>query len=78
MSIHSNVHPNIYRSQTKSAKAMFLHLSVSNSVHGEVCIGGGDCVEPRPSDTAGYGQRDAVRILLECILVTFEFVYIYL
>ena len=48
-----------YRPQTKFAKVMFLHLSVSHSVHGGgVCMGGsGGLGSLPPLDTTGYGQR---------------------
>ena len=63
-----------YRPQTKFAKVMLLHLSVSHSVHRGVS-------RPRPrgvytacteADTPPHSRRLllwAVRILLECILV---------
>ena len=56
-----------YRPQTKFAKVMFLHLSVSHSVHGGGCMAGGVCVMggmrgrgacmPPPADTTAtaYG-----------------------
>ena len=72
-----------YRPQTKFAKVMFLHLSVSHSVHK-----GGGCLpqcmlgytprsrHPPGADTppaqcmqGDTGNKRAVRILLECILV---------
>ena len=43
-----------YRPQTKLAKVMFLHLSVSHSVHrGEVCLGPGPGVEVGGSGRGG-------------------------
>ena len=76
----------IYRPQTKFAKVMFEHLSVSHSVHGGrvVCLSA--CWKDTPwadnprsrhppaqcmlGDT---GNKWAVRILLECILVVTNF-----
>ena len=61
-----------YCPQTKFAKVMFIHPSVSHSVHRGVCIQGvcilggwicgvsasrGGLGRPPPSDTTGYGQR---------------------
>ena len=63
----------IYRPQTKLAKVMFLHLSVSHSVHkgGSASVHAG-IADPPGADphlrSACWGER-AVRILLECILV---------
>ena len=54
---NSNCKRNYYRPQKKFAKVMFLHLSVSHSVHrgrGGLHPGG---QTPSPSDTTGYGQR---------------------
>ena len=72
----------IYRPQTKSAKVMFSHLSVSHSVHGESASSGvwihgglhlGGWANPPPPTTHWILQdmvnERAVRILLECILV---------
>ena len=64
---------NTYRPQTKFAKAMFLHLSVilftggvSASVHAGIH-------NPPPQCMLGdTGNKRAVRILLECILVVKE------
>ena len=54
-----------YRPQTSFAKVMFLHLSVSHSVHSREGLHPGGATSgrvgqtpPRPQlDTAGYGQR---------------------
>ena len=43
----SGIH--FYRPQTKFAKVMFLHLSVSHSVQG----GGGGCLGPHPGGKLG-------------------------
>ena len=82
-----------YRPQTKFAKAMFLHLSVSHSVRGGVCLS--TCLDTPPKQTTPWeadtpedadppwkadtppaqcmlgdtGNKRAVSILLECILV---------
>ena len=42
----SSIH--FYRPQTKFAKVMFLHLSVSHSVHRGGEVGGGGCLGPHP------------------------------
>ena len=60
-----------YRPQTRFAKVMFLHLSVSHSVHGRGCLPQcmlGYTPPPLRADTPP-GNKWAVRILLECILV---------
>ena len=45
---HRTDSSHFYRPQTKCAKVMFLHLSVSHSVNwGGVCIGGGLCIQKR-------------------------------
>ena len=53
--------PYFYRPQTKLQKVMFLHLSVSHSVHKwGVCIQGTWGLgrpPPLPLDTVRYGQR---------------------
>ena len=46
-----------YRPQTKFAKVMFLHLSVSHSVHRGGLHRGLGRPPPPPSDTTGYSQR---------------------
>ena len=48
---------NFHRPQTKLAKVMFLHLSVSHSVHGGLHLGEGGWVDPPPSGTIGYSQQ---------------------
>ena len=73
-----------YRPQTKFAKVMFLHLSVSHSVHRGGCLPqcilgytplGADtpreqtCPPPAQCMLGDTGNKQAVRILLECILV---------
>ena len=74
-----------YRLQTKFAKVMFLHLSVSHSVHwGGVCIlhpgggsasgvvflgGGGGGWQSPNQILRDTANERAIRILLECILV---------
>ena len=68
----------IYRPQTKFAKVVFLHLSVSHSVHGGWCIppcNGTDTPQEdrHPPDQCmlgDTGNKRPVRILLECILVS--------
>ena len=68
-----------YRPQTKFVKVMFLHLSVSHSVHGR---GGGVPGQVHPQAGTLPGRyitpasacwdtvnKRAVRILMECILV---------
>ena len=86
-----------YRPQTKFAKVMFLHLSVSHSVHRGVSASVQAGIHPPPEQTPPgadtprsihpskqkpppaqcmLGDTDhkrAVRILLECILVPFNF-----
>ena len=46
---------NFYRQQTKFAKVMFLHLSVSHSVHGGVCFPDGVAC-PRGGGCSGGGS----------------------
>ena len=73
-----------YRPQTKFAKVMFLYLSVSHSVHGggDICLCAcWDTNTPPWANTpwsrhaptqcilGRYGNKRAVCILLECILV---------
>ena len=60
-----------YRPQTKFVKVMFLHLSVSHSVQGGTRAGTHPGqVHPREQCRLGdTGNKPAVRILLECILV---------
>ena len=54
---------NFHRPQTKLEKVMFLHLSVSHSVHGGLHpeeglhLGEGGWVDPLPSGTIGYSQQ---------------------
>ena len=79
-----------YRPQTKFAKVMFLHLSVSHSVHSWGGVLGASApvhagmhtprdqsarARPRKEQcTLGdTGNKRAVRILLECILVIQKF-----
>ena len=58
-----------YRPQTKFAKVMFLHLSVSHSVHrGGLHRGVGRPPAPHRTLRDTVNER-AVRILLKCILV---------
>ena len=66
----------MYGPQTKFAKVMFLHLSVSYSVHmGGVCLSA--CWDTPPEQTppqeqcmlGDTGNKRVVRILLECTLV---------
>ena len=62
-----------YRPKTKLRKVMFLHLSVSHSVHkGVVYTPQEDTPNPQ-ADTPPprWPLNRAVRILLECILVTY-------
>ena len=70
-----------YRPQTKFAKVMFLQVSVCPQGGGVrdrgkgACVAGAACMArmPPPADTTRYGDtvnERAVRILLECILVT--------
>ena len=71
-------HHAYYRPQTKFAKAMFLHVSVILSIGGRgawspgggVPGPGGGCVETPPP---GRLLLRVVRILLECILVSYVF-----
>ena len=74
-----------YRPQTKFAKVMFLHLSVSHSVHGTVVSASvhagihtslgrhppppGQTPTLRSACLGDTGNKRAVRILLECILI---------
>ena len=79
-----------YLPQTKFAKVMFLHLSVSHSVHGVVgylpqCMLGYTPRSRHPPPKSRHhppseqcmlgdtGNKRAVRILLECILLVFNF-----
>ena len=64
-----------YRPQTKFAKVVFLHLSVSHSVHppGQV--------HPPPQEQCmcmlgDTGNKRAIRIPLECILVYFILLHV--
>ena len=60
-----------YRPQTKFAKVMFSHLSVSHSVHRGVSVQMGRSLSRGSLSwrLPPYGNERAVRILLECILV---------
>ena len=69
---------NNYCPQTKLAKVMFLHLSVSHSVHRGASASVHAGIHPRadtpPEQTIPSGNKWAVRILLKCILLELKLV----